>query len=69
MCKYCKEQEFNKENYIGVFEGEYRKMYIEIDKKSICLAIVECKNGTPIKRKDYMLDINYCPMCGKKLGD
>lgn len=69
MCKYCKEQKLGEENYIGVFDSEYRKMNIEIYKSSLSFMIRDCENGNLAKRKDYVIDINYCPMCGKKLGE
>lgn len=69
MCKYCEEQKIGKENFIGVFNSKRRKMKMEIFRETIYFTIIDYQKDTPNKRKDYVVNINYCPMCGKKLGE
>lgn len=79
MCKYCNESE---ENHIS---GSYLKViptkstketeaYRPIYYKPRCFILKGKKDKKAGLMMDnletcYYIDINYCPMCGKKLGE
>ena len=56
MCKYCEKQK------------ELKEEYFDITIVNACLVVGnECSEGCGYDRARF--NINYCPMCGKKLGE
>lgn len=63
MCKYCEENEsFKSANFCGSAKAQVLGHYLDIygDEKKFNIF-------KRIYRPSF--DINYCPMCGRKLGD
>ena len=69
MCDYCEKEVVIKTNYITI---QLQKV-LPISNKQM---LVKC-NGCPtyaecskmIEKINNVFDINYCPMCGRKLGE
>ena len=60
MCKYCEEN-------INIFDS--KKIELKIEKLYDNEYIIEVNyEGNEETSSDYQI-INYCPMCGRKLGD
>ena len=56
MCKHCETQK------------ELKEKYFDITIVNTCLVVGnECSEGYGYDRARF--NINYCPMCGKKLGE
>ena len=53
MCKYC-----------ALLSGDRKSLDENTD-----ITIVRHNIYFTIETDDYEVDINYCPMCGRKLGD
>lgn len=74
-CKFCagKEDISNKKWEDGSTYSDYIcKVFIEEDLiYGWCLKVrpVKYKNGERIANETHCFYINYCPMCGRKLGD
>lgn len=72
MCKYCegKEDISNRIFEDGSKFSDYIiKVNIEkvFDEKMLIVRPVEYENGERKQRMKYVFNINYCPMCGRKL--
>lgn len=73
-CEYCtgKEDISNKVYKDGSKYSDYVvKVAIEENLYGKCLVVspVEYHNGKKEQYKHHCFPINYCPMCGRKLGD
>lgn len=79
MCEYCNKREDNWINGKPIFQYEFKKTagYEEPQRRNDFLEmfILKCKND---KKAGLMIDtgygyryidINFCPMCGRKLGE
>ena len=63
-CKYCNDEYYVEFN-VGTFEFSDIEIGIHGDSKSIRIRVYE--NGH-INTQEFVV-INYCPICGRKLGD
>lgn len=72
MCKYCEEVD---ENWTDTFEGvkHYRKFEAQYEKDSMYYHkgthIYETNGRAVLDVESFSYLINYCPMCGRKLGE
>ena len=66
-CEYCEGDKPMKENLIHRVIGAIRFVRVKRNKWGPCLTIgtLTQYNG----RKCNSVSINYCPMCGRKLGE
>ena len=65
MCRYC---EFDKNNHVDKLLYESDDINAYIDGNIMCIDLDICVGDIPLSG-DYDTKINYCPMCGRKLGD
>lgn len=74
MCEYCegKEDISNRVFEDGSKFSDYMvRVNIEniFDNKMLIVRPVEYHNGKKEQKMKYTFYINYCPMCGRKLGE
>lgn len=62
MCKYCKERG-KRENILNDEE-----LIMKIKKERVLGFSIRVEMKYPQKYSAYATNINYCPMCGRKLG-
>lgn len=69
MCEYCKKRANNKIqiNIDNEFETFYR-VFLPPNQKPLLCVKMDAIDKDGYKATDYFR-INYCPMCGRKLGD
>ena len=67
MCEFCEEEVLYRNNneFLGV-----REVFIDnYDKYKGNLVICTGKKIKEFEKETILIKINYCPRCGKKLGD
>lgn len=82
MCEYCKkekfESEYKNELYLSFpLKDDYTEKFIDINKDDTPIQYIRKQDNkyqlvTELVNEDgdvISTEINYCPMCGRKLGD